>query len=339
MEKKNPNIFSYATSELSQDAMFAWLLMWSAPEYAESDPELHQVGKQFVRLLAGKDSGYLVESIKVGRQWEGIDIWAEINENTVLVIEDKTGTSVHDNQLRRYMDSIGWAYAGKRSDLCYAYVKTGDEPYSVLKSIENIGFRPITRSGILSCLDEYQGNDTLLVSYREHLRKIEESVNSYKVLPEREWGWNAWKGFYKELELRVGIDSWGYVSNPSGGFLGAWWHFMEIGDCEMYLQFEQGKLCFKISYEGEEDRSEVRYRQYSRLLAIAHDRFPEIRRPDRFGTGTYMTIAVVDEKIVFGEGLLNMDVLVSRLMQYETLIDECCEILSKENPHSRIPCT
>ena len=149
-------------------------------------------------------------------------------------------------------------------------------------------------------------------------------MNSFRTLPEREWGWDAWQGFYKELELRVGIDSWGYVANPSGGFLGAWWHFMEIGDCEMYLQFEQGKLCFKISYEGDEERSEVRYRHYTKLMAIAHARFPEIRKPDRFGRGTYMTIAVVGEKDLFGEGPLDFDSLVEKLRGYESLIDVCC---------------
>lgn len=75
--------------------------MWSAQEYAESDYELHRIGKQFVWLLTGKDAGYPIESIKVGCQWEGIDIWAEINEGAVLIIEDNTGTSVHDDQLRR----------------------------------------------------------------------------------------------------------------------------------------------------------------------------------------------------------------------------------------------
>lgn len=339
MRKKTPNIFSFATSELSQDAMFAWLISWSAPEYAAADPELHRIGQNFVRLLAGKESDFKIACVDVGRQWENIDIWAEINDNTFLIVEDKTGTSIHDDQLERYKASVEKEYAGKRTDLCYAYVKTAEEPGSVLKSIEQYGFRTINRAAILKCLEDYKGADSLLISYREHLREIDARVNSFRSLPEKEWGWDAWQGFYKELESRVDIDSWSYIANPAGGFLGAWWHFVEEGDCTMYLQFEQGKLCFKISYEGEEDRSEVRYRQYSRLLAIAHDRFPEIRRPDRFGTGTYMTIAVVDERIVFGEGLLNMDVLVSRLIQYETLIDECCEISSKENPHSRIPCT
>ena len=92
----------------------------------------------------------------------------------------------------------------------------------------------------------------------------------------------------------------------------------------MYLQFEQGKLCFKISYEGEEDRSEVRYRAHSKLLETAKLRYPEIRRPDRFGTGTYMTIAVVDEKNLYGEGPVDFDSLTLKLKEYESLIDNIC---------------
>ena len=309
MTKDIPNIFSYATSELSQDAMIAWLLQWASPEYGEADPDLHRTGKEFVRLLAGKSDDFHIESVDVGRQWENIDIWAEINDNTFLIIEDKTGTTIHDDQLERYKISVKREYSGKRTDLCYAYVKTSEEPRSVLMSIEQSGFKTISRAEILRCLNGYRGNDTLMVSYRKHLQGIEDSVMSYKTLPEKKWGWNAWQGFYKELESRVDIDSWGYVANPSGGFLGAWWHFIDEKDCTMYLQLEQGKLCFKISYEGEGDRSEVRFREHIKLMKLAQGRFPEIRRPDRFGTGTYMTIAVVDEESLFGNGPVNFDKL------------------------------
>ena len=324
MTKDIPNIFSYATSELSQDAMIVWLLQWASPEYGEADPDLHRTGKEFVRLLAGKSDDFHIESVDVGRQWENIDIWAEINDNTFLIIEDKTGTTIHDDQLERYKISVKREYSGKRTDLCYAYVKTSEEPRSVLMSIEQSGFKTISRAEILRCLNGYRGNDTLMVSYRKHLQGIEDSVMSYKTLPEKKWGWNAWQGFYKELESRVDIDSWGYVANPSGGFLGAWWHFIDEKDCTMYLQLEQGKLCFKISYEGEGDRSEVRFREHIKLMKLAQGRFPEIRRPDRFGTGTYMTIAVVDEESLFGNGPVNFDNLTTKLKEYETLVDNCC---------------
>ena len=324
MTKDIPNIFSYATSELSQDAMIAWLLQWASPEYGEADPDLHRTGKEFVRLLAGKSDDFHIESVDVGRQWENIDIWAEINDNTFLIIEDKTGTTIHDDQLERYKISVKREYSGKRTDLCYAYVKTSEEPRSVLMSIEQSGFKTISRAEILRCLNGYRGNDTLMVSYRKHLQGIEDSVMSYKTLPEKKWGWNAWQGFYKELESRVDIDSWGYVANPSGGFLGAWWHFIDEKDCTMYLQKETGKSCFKISYEGEGDRSEVRFREHIKLMKLAQGRFPEIRRPDRFGTGTYMTIAVVDEESLFGNGPVNFDKLTTKLKEYETLVDNCC---------------
>lgn len=324
MNTETPNIFSFATSELSQDAMFAWLLQWASPKYAKADSDLHQISQRFVRLLAGKDDSFPINSIDVGRQWENIDVWAEINDDTFLVIEDKTGTSVHDDQLERYKASVEREYNGKRTDLCYAYVKTSEEPRSVLRGIESRGFKTVTRSDILKCLDYYKGHDTLLLAFREHLQEIEDSVLSYKTLPEKQWGWNAWQGFYKELESRIDLDSWSYVANPSGGFLGAWWHFIDSQDCTMYLQFEQGKLCFKITYEGEEDRSEVRYRAHSKLLETAKLRYPEIRRPDRFGNGTYMTIAVVDEDLLFGVGIVDFDTLTLKLKEYESLINECC---------------
>lgn len=322
MKTETPNIFSYATSELSQDAMFAWLLSWSAPGYAEADPELHTIGQQFVRLLAGKGPDFEVRIIDVGRQWENIDVWAEINDNTFLIIEDKTGTFIHNDQLERYKATVEKEYAGKRTDLCFAYVKTGDEPRSVLNRIETIGYKTINRQDILTCLNGYKGHDTLLVSYRRHLQKQEDAVMSYRTLPEKQWGWDAWQGFYKKLESMVELDTWSYVANPSGGFLGAWWHFVEAGDYAMYLQFEQGKLCFKISYEGDGDPSMVRNRCHNQLLDKAKGRYPEIRRPDRFGTGNYMTIAVVDEENIFGIGIVDFKALESKLKEYESLIDE-----------------
>ncbi len=304
--------------------MFAWLLQWADPEYAAADAELHRIGENFVRLLTGKGPDFRIEHIEVGRQWENIDIWAEINEDTILIVEDKTGTTIHDGQLDRYKASVEREYSGKRTDLCYAYVKTSEEPLSVLRSIGRRGFKTVDRSDILRCLEGYTGQDTLLQAFREHLQILEGRVKGYKNLPEKQWDWFSWQGFYKELESRVDLESWGYVANPSGGFLGAWWHFVEMQDgATMYLQYEQGKLCFKISYEGDEQSSEVRYRHYSRLLQLSRDRYPEIRRPDRFGFGTYMTIAVVDEDKLFREGPVDFEALFARLKEYEALIDEC----------------
>ena len=321
-----PNIFSFATSELSQDAMLSWLIQWSDPKYRIDDKHLYEVACSFVRLLIGQYD-YAINKIRVGRQWQNIDIWVEINDNAILIIEDKTNTSIHDSQLERYRDIVENEYRGKRNRLFFVYVKTGNEPLSTLKEIEGKGYRAISRIDIIDCLDKYCGNNYLLKNYVSHLKEIEAATQSYNELPVSEWDWYAWQGFYKELETRLTITSWDYVSNPAGGFLGAWWHFTPINDGEMYLQFEEQKLCFKIYYEGDRDRSDVRTEMHNRLLSIAKEKkYLEIVKPARFGAGLYMTIAIVNPEYLFGNALVNINDLIDKLKVYQRLIDECCNV-------------
>lgn len=319
-----PNIFSFATSELSQDAMFAWLLSWADAKYAQMDASLHTVALDFARLLTGK-SNLEVKTVKVGKQWEHIDIWAEINNDLFLTIEDKTGTTIHDEQLQRYKKVVEKRYPDHTK--CYAYVKTGNEPSSMLQQVQNAGYRIVLRKDILDCLEAYSGGNVVLCNYREHLRAHELATQSFRTMPVKEWGWCAWEGFYKELEFKKMIVSWGYVSNPAGGFLGTWWHFTNFPEGEMYLQFEEQKLCFKICGCEQNQRSDIRNKCYNALLKIAKDRFPEIHKPARLGAGEYMTIAVIDPEHVFGEDIICIDTIIAKLRKYEDLIDECCASL------------
>ena len=318
-----PNIFSFATSELSQDAMFAWLIQWADCSYKNN--ELHNVAQDFLRLLMRKENSYVIEHVEVNRQWKNIDIWVEINENAFLIIEDKTGTSIHDDQLERYKKDVEEYYKGQRDDLCFAYVKTGNEPKSVLRAISQKGYTTISRKEIIECLSKYKGENALLYYFKEHLKKLENKTMSYKTQEVTKWEWSAWEGFYMELESHLDIDSWGYVPNPSGGFLGIWWHAVNFVDGNMYLQIEQGRLCFKIYYEGEEDKSDVRWKYHSKLMELAENKFPEIRKPYRFGAGTFMTIAIVEQDDLLGSSIVNMKRLVEKLKDYQKLVDTCCQ--------------
>lgn len=100
-----PNIFHYATSELSQDAILSWIIEWANPQNKNNDEQLWQLGVEFVRMLTNNNN-LNISSIKIKRQWEHIDICVEINSDTVLIIEDKTFTSEHSNQLQRYQSSL-----------------------------------------------------------------------------------------------------------------------------------------------------------------------------------------------------------------------------------------
>lgn len=327
-EKKGtiaPNIFSFATSELSQDAMFAWLIQWADVKYKDEDAEIHSLAQDFVRLLIGNDNSE-IKSVEVGRHWKDIDVWAKINDDIFLAIEDKKGTSIHDGQLERYKAFVEKEYAGKRDKLYFAYVKTGNEPHDIIKAIESKGYLVISRNDIIKCLCKYNGNNYLISSFTEHLIGIERETQSFSELPVSKWGGGAWQGFYMALETKLDIQSWGYVSNPSGGFLGVWWNKRPIEDGEMYLQFEEKKLCFKIACDDKDNRSAIRDEQHRKLIDLARQKsMDEIQRPARFGAGTWMTIAVVDSDYLFGDGKINMDDLVGKLKVYQSLIDECCQ--------------
>ena len=97
-----PNIFRLATKELSQDAFFTWLLQWADKKHIQFDPQLNEIAQDFVRLLIGQSVDYQINKVEAGRQWNNIDIWAEINDEYFIGIEDKTNTGEHFEQLERY---------------------------------------------------------------------------------------------------------------------------------------------------------------------------------------------------------------------------------------------
>ena len=327
--KTQPNIFNFATSELSQDAMFAWLMSWAHPQYKEYNTLLYTVAVDFVRLLLNKEKDFHINSIEVGRQWRNIDVWAEINDDILLIIEDKVETREHSNQLERYRQIAQEEYVEQNIQLYCSYVKTGNEPNVVLSKIREKGYHTIERSDILSCIGKYYSCHPFLQDYYNYLDNIETLTQSYITKPMKDWGWYAWQGFYKELEKHLYEANWDYVANPSGGFLGMWWHFEETDEVEMYLQFEQNKLCIKIAVESVENRLELREKYHYLLMNNSKD-YIEIKRPNRFGKGEYMTIACVDAEHIFGEDLINMEDIISKLHKYETLITKCITIVNNQ---------
>ena len=314
-----PNLFDFATSELSQDAFVSWLLQWADSSYTAIDPELNDIGKKLLSVMTGI-TGDAIQQVAVGRQWENIDIWVEVNDDTFVVIEDKTGTSEHDNQLERYKIIAENYYAGNRNKFHYIYIKTGNEPIVTQKAIEEKGYHVVTRKMILDVLGVYIGSNNILVDFLEHLRGIENETNSFKTKPMTDWSWYAWQGFYMELEKWYNDVYWGYVANPSGGFLGAWWNFIgsTTDDVKMYFQIEQGKFCFKIFCLDKEKRSNTRQLFYKMLLKIAPKYNINVVKPQRFGTGETMTVGIVKTHFSYYED-----------NRIKTMLDTCCKIIKE----------
>lgn len=109
---KKPSLFEYATSELSQDAILCWLLEWANHKENQVFQKLAIDLISFLYCLANKNENSIekVELIDLPkRQYLKIDVYfrARINEKTVsFIIEDKTFTSHHSNQLERYKEYV-----------------------------------------------------------------------------------------------------------------------------------------------------------------------------------------------------------------------------------------
>jgi len=104
---ERPNIFEIATKELSQDAFITWLLKWADDSYKDTDEDLHQCGKEFISTLIKKQNPNFSESInkvEAKRQKEKIDVWAEVNDKYLIIIEDKTNSRDHSKQLEKYKE-------------------------------------------------------------------------------------------------------------------------------------------------------------------------------------------------------------------------------------------
>jgi hypothetical protein len=64
-------------------------------------------------------------SIEVRRQWKDIDVLLVVNGDTPILIEDKTDTKDHSDQLPRYKKVIAGAFPEDR--IAAVYLKTGDQ--------------------------------------------------------------------------------------------------------------------------------------------------------------------------------------------------------------------
>ncbi len=269
-----PNIFRYATKELSQDAMICWLIAWAGQNentcVNEDQAALRARSRHFVQALLNHKRAERVQfdgdiKTEIHQQEQSIDILVRITDTItgkqyVLLIEDKTGAGDHGDQLERYYEAVvgGETKLGpiNRNNVYLVYLKTGNQSLDDDKRIEckvegqECEYKVFHRRDFLEVLNSYSGSHSILVDFREHLREIEERTESYRnwTREENRGEYFAWEGLYRRLEyeLRKGVNEaqyqwmgWGDVSNPSGGFIGFWWQPRGMNEkCPLYLQLE-----------------------------------------------------------------------------------------------------
>jgi len=319
---KKPNLFKYATSELSQDAFICYLLEWAKAENKNIDKKTHLLGVEFLNSLLSKfdkPTQSSFEKIEIKKQYHNLDVFVIVDDKYGIIIEDKTNTKNHSNQLNRYFENMKKEYSN--FEILPIYFKTGDQ--SNYDSVYKAGYKVYLRKDFLNILNNYQGQNNVILEYKNYLQNIENSINSYKSLPIDKWtkdNWNTWKGFFIELKNRLNEGNWGYVSNPNGGFLGYWWSGNKTYNDEysLYLQIEHNlkAVTIKLSSKTGNKLDKSLLNKWKKHILKSDNII--VRKPVRVRNGKTSTIGIVDNFLkVNDENLVDMDKTIEFLKEVE----------------------
>ena len=152
--KKSNNLFNFATSELSQDAFFCWSLNWLAVKEDTEDP-YYKYGKTMLDLFLGDNKKVEYTDVHIKKQFvvkqenttkgnkKGIiDIlvlFKSEGKKHALIIEDKTHTSVHSDQIAMY-----------KNNLSPTLEKSNDAEIKTFKNVQNV-HTAYVKTGIMYC--------------------------------------------------------------------------------------------------------------------------------------------------------------------------------------------
>lgn len=267
-----PNLFDYAPSELSQDAFLLWLANFADPQQAVDDAALNQLGQRFVRSLLDKAGVAVSEirSVRTKKQVSHVDVAIVVNEEVGLIIEDKTVTRDHDDQLTRYLESTIAAQLNVSHDQLHGiYLKTGNEPGGREWPPR---WSSYMRDDLLGAIGHgVESGSDIARDFIEHLRRIDQDTEAFRssdfLNSDAKWtNPRGIEGFYQWLEGEVpgsaiSWSDWGYVPNAMGGFYGFWagagWALPEIPQLQVYLQIHDGCSAFARMSRPDGGRVEV----------------------------------------------------------------------------------
>lgn len=351
------NLFNYATSELSQDAFLCYLLSFAYEDCY--DPILTPCAKGLIHLFVEEIDENDLELIEIRRQYpiiipkedgrrsqkRAIDILLTVQYRDIcykIIIEDKTFTSEHDNQLKEYKKRVidEFPYCCVKG----VYYKTGFQ--SNMDNVTDAEYHIIGRKEMIAYLEKYieKTNNLIVRDYYLFWRTFQNEAELYRSMPPANWTRKQIYGFYNDLQSSIKDVQVGYgdVSNPAGGFIGFWTkaqdcdtiYFKDVG-LNLYLQIEATekeqesttlKICLKMAAKTDNETSENLTSARNMLIyqEKAEYRFTEYGfvRPDKIYPGKHMTVGVIyndyksseEVKIAFLDAAQGMRKIISDLI-------------------------
>ncbi len=351
-----PNLFDFATSELSQDAFLCYLFSYVKEEYRENIKEYEFANFILKELLKKCNLENLnIKSLEIKKQFYGIDILLIVNEKNFIIIEDKTNTNEREKQLERYKNKIKQYFSEKGiENLKTVYYKTGDEPLNNIKLKREYVDCVLMREDILSLMEKYEGNNIIINDYIDNLKNIQKSRENFKNKDLRSeiLNWNEIHGFYNALDkefekgiLPEGVNfNWEYVANPKGGFMSYFFPaLLNFKTFSIYSQIEASVVEYddnlsdnKLSLNKERLKYVVKIHSYnkdSKLLYPIYNIFKNewkekfnIKKIKRFGHGYTMSILTIEEYLSLNEnGNINVKETALNIVNFIKEIQELKE--------------
>lgn len=210
------NLFDYATKELSQDAFLRWLF----ENYnCENESVKNACRKLFDSFTENKFKEKTITDLTTVAQWKNIDIsiWFKIDGiEQLIVIEDKTGSGIHDDQLARYeKEIIGhndfWRNEENRKRYnIERYIEKGGNVFKVFyktniideweaKHTEGLGWKTYDIYSIYNLFKDIETDNEVLGYYIEYIKKIHYAARREQ--PPSEWGLISWHSFFNDYHL------------------------------------------------------------------------------------------------------------------------------------------
>lgn len=193
------NIFDFATRELSQDAFICWCLNW---HNCGETASLYPLAQELLALM-GEPNFPAAQELVIKQQFKKIDVLISFQgANKILIIEDKTCTSEHNEQISRYKNIIQALSSDEKDKLGIdsavkietVYFKTG---YMYDYDCETVSDYKISGEVFFDVLKKYEGKSEILDDYVNHLSGLLEWYKFYgnysATSAESPWDWNIAK--------------------------------------------------------------------------------------------------------------------------------------------------
>lgn len=176
----------------------------------------------FLNLL--KEENLENEKIEILRQYKKIDVLVILkNSKIAYIIEDKTYTSEHSEQIKRYRENIQNDFKEEINNIKTVYFKTGfwfSYDYHIVNEKDKIDIK-INREDFLKIISKYKEKNLILDDYCEYFERVTENeekeknylINEEEIKEKGYWGLNISKSSISQYQFMGDIFSDGYIES------------------------------------------------------------------------------------------------------------------------------